>query len=92
MQVMGRMAGRLSSTILLGAAMLLAASAGRASAACVGDCNGDASVHIDELIIMVQVSLEQQDVSACAAGDADGDLIDRGDRDHRRGWRRLRHL
>jgi len=39
----------------------------------VGDCNGDGSVTIDELIRGVNILLERIDVSTCMAMDADGD-------------------
>lgn len=40
---------------------------------CVGDCNGDAQVTVNELITMVNIALGNSPVSACAAGDANGD-------------------
>jgi len=39
---------------------------------CVGDCNGNAAVTIDELIALVNIALGNHDVSACDAGDGDG--------------------
>ena len=39
---------------------------------CVGDCNGDGSVTIDELLSMVNIALGNPG-SACAAGDANSD-------------------
>ncbi|MFQ5666633.1 MAG: hypothetical protein ACE5I7_09400 [Candidatus Binatia bacterium] len=44
-----------------------------AHAVCVGDCNGDGQVTVNELITMVNVALGTADVSACTAGDANGD-------------------
>ncbi|GIV04382.1 MAG: hypothetical protein KatS3mg015_3212 [Fimbriimonadales bacterium] len=41
--------------------------------ACVGDCNGDAEVTIDELVSMVNIALGTQPTTACTAGDASGD-------------------
>lgn len=41
--------------------------------ACVGDCNGDAEVTIDELVTMVNIALATQPVTGCSAGDANGD-------------------
>jgi plastocyanin len=43
------------------------------AAACVGDCNHDASVTVDELLTMVNIALGVTDVSACSAGDANDD-------------------
>ncbi len=40
---------------------------------CVGDCNGDKSVTVNELIVMVNIALGTQDISACQAGDANHD-------------------
>lgn len=37
------------------------------SAACVGDCNDDGRVTVDELITGVNIALENVPVSACAA-------------------------
>jgi len=47
-----------------------------AAAACVGDCNGDGAVTVNELVIMVNVALDALPVSSCTAGDADnsGDI------------------
>jgi hypothetical protein len=44
--------------------------------ACVGDCDGSGDVTVNELIIMVNIALGNQTVSACLAGDADqsGDI------------------
>ena len=38
---------------------------------CVGDCNGNGSVNIDELIILVNIALGGASAATCAAGDAD---------------------
>jgi hypothetical protein len=40
---------------------------------CVGDCNGDHQVTVNELIQMVNIALGTADVSTCLAGDANGD-------------------
>jgi hypothetical protein len=42
-------------------------------APCVGDCNGDGSVAVDEILTMVSIALGNADTSACDAGDAGGD-------------------
>jgi hypothetical protein len=40
---------------------------------CVGDCDGDGEVSIGELILGVNISLGNQQISACPAFDANGD-------------------
>jgi hypothetical protein len=42
------------------------------SAPCVGDCDGDGQVTVNELITMVNILLGNTPLSACMAGDADG--------------------
>lgn len=54
----------------LAAALFAAPAAGQV---CVGDCNGNGSVAIGELILGVNVSLGRADVDACASLDRDGD-------------------
>jgi hypothetical protein len=44
-----------------------------APGACVGDCNGDHQVTVNELIQIVNIALGTARVSACPAGDANGD-------------------
>jgi hypothetical protein len=44
-----------------------------ASAQCVGDCNGDGTVAINELIIGVNIALGSAQVSACPSFDVNGD-------------------
>ncbi|MBI3783083.1 MAG: hypothetical protein HY270_06760 [Deltaproteobacteria bacterium] len=44
-----------------------------ATAACTGDCNGDAEVTIDEVIRGVNLALEVLPISACPSFDANGD-------------------
>jgi hypothetical protein len=39
---------------------------------CAGDCSGDGSVDINELILLVKISLGDADVSQCPAGDVTG--------------------
>jgi Copper acquisition factor BIM1-like len=41
-------------------------------AACAGDCDGNGSVGVNDLIAIVNVALGTADVSSCPAGDADG--------------------
>ena len=40
---------------------------------CVGDCDGNAEVTVDELLAMVNVALGHTAVSACSLGDANRD-------------------
>ena len=42
-------------------------------AGCVGDCNGDQSVAIDELITSLLIALGNDPLAVCPAADADGD-------------------
>lgn len=44
----------------------------RAGAQCAGDCNGDGSVVINELVLGVNIALGNQPVTACAAFDVNG--------------------
>jgi hypothetical protein len=39
---------------------------------CVGDCNGDSQVTVDEIVTMVNIALGSSPVSGCPAGDSDG--------------------
>jgi len=43
------------------------------SAACIGDCDVDGTVTVDELITGVSIAIGTVDPSACIAMDADGD-------------------
>jgi len=40
---------------------------------CSGDCNGDTTVSVDEIITLVNLALGNGDVASCPAGDANGD-------------------
>jgi len=40
---------------------------------CVGDCNGDGVVTVNELVTMVNIGLGTTPVADCVAGDANGD-------------------
>jgi hypothetical protein len=40
---------------------------------CVGDCNGDGEVTVDELLTMVNIALGNLPVTSCSAGDGNGD-------------------
>jgi hypothetical protein len=54
---------------LIGAGLCTLLAAGSASAQCVGDCNGNGSVGISELITGINISLNRADVSICEAFD-----------------------
>lgn len=41
--------------------------------ACTGDCNGDGSVSVDEILLAVSISLGERPIAACRAGDANSD-------------------
>ena len=43
------------------------------STPCVGDCGGDGSVTVDELLTMVNIALEELPVENCSAADANHD-------------------
>jgi hypothetical protein len=40
---------------------------------CVGDCGGNKSVTVDEVLTMVNIALGTADVATCAAGDPNND-------------------
>ncbi len=42
------------------------------STSCVGDCNDNHVVTVDEILLMVNIALGASDVSLCGPGDADG--------------------
>ncbi len=63
----------LKSIILTAVAIILAAVPGAAQPACIGDCNGDGEVRINELIIGVNIALGRADISACGGIDSNGD-------------------
>jgi Ca2+-binding EF-hand superfamily protein len=44
-----------------------------AGVACIGDCNGNGEVTIEELIAMVNIALGSRTASDCAAGDENRD-------------------
>lgn len=41
--------------------------------ACIGDCDGNSAVTVDEIITMVNIALGNQNVSSCLAGDGNSD-------------------
>jgi cysteine-rich repeat protein len=54
-------------------ALFVSALAGPAGAQCAGDCNGDGTVAINELIIGVNIALGSAPVSNCPSFDVSGD-------------------
>jgi OmcA/MtrC family decaheme c-type cytochrome len=54
------------------AALVPSPAAYAQAVSCVGDCNGDGSVGVDEITVMINIALDSQPVSACPAGDPDG--------------------
>lgn len=62
-----------TATLLLCATLVAILGSGRASAQCVGDCNGDGEVTINELILGVNIALGNKPLSECPAADANGD-------------------
>jgi hypothetical protein len=58
---------------LIAAAMLSAVSPGHAQA-CRGDCNGDGSVTVEEIVASVQIALGDASSAVCPAVDANGDF------------------
>jgi hypothetical protein len=53
------------------AGLVFLAGTARAQLSCLGDCNGDGSVTVDEIITMVNIALGEADISTCTAGDGD---------------------
>lgn len=53
--------------------LLLAAPPTRAATVCQGDCGRDGEVTVNELVTMVNVSLEVAEVNTCVVGDVNGD-------------------
>src|SRR5262245_14815763 len=49
------------------------ATARRADAVCVGDCNNSGNVTVAELVVMVNIALNAAAVSTCTAGDVNHD-------------------
>ena len=62
--------------LLLVVAVALCGTAARpapATGACVGDCDGDGAVTVDEVVTLVAVALDDAPLTACAPGDANQD-------------------
>jgi predicted acyl esterase len=66
-RVRTHIAGVLTLTLLLGVGPL------PARAACVGDCDANGTVTVDELVKMVNIALGTAPVGSCSAGDQNGD-------------------
>ena len=62
-----------SRTALAVCALLLFAGTGRAQPGCPGDCNGDGTVAINELMTGVALSLDRTAPDTCGAFDRNGD-------------------
>ena len=76
MSGVGNRTGARAVVVATLAALLLVVGAEAApSAACVGDCNGDGEVRINELVIMVNLDLDGGSVSICLAADVSGDGV-----------------
>ncbi len=65
---------RRAASLLVVAVGLYTASGLAAHAACVGDCNNDNTVAVDERLALVSIALGNTPLTACKAGDANGDL------------------
>jgi len=61
-----------SLVVALSTCIVLSSSRAPAQA-CVGDCNGDTHVTVDEILTMVNVALGNASVSACGDGDVNSD-------------------
>jgi hypothetical protein len=42
--------------------------------ACIGDCNGNGIVSVDELITLVNIALDLRPIADCPAGNRNGDI------------------
>lgn len=73
---LGEAAIAIAVTVLASATALYARTDANALALqppCVGDCNGDGQVTIDEILTMVNIALGNLDIASCMNGDANGD-------------------
>jgi hypothetical protein len=69
---MGRFRRIQVGTTLLVFGSILGTPASRSDAGCVGDCDGNGQVIVNELVIMVNIALGSAPPASCTAGDADG--------------------
>ena len=44
------------------------------AAMCAGDCDGNGTVTINEIVTLVSIALGQEPIGTCEAGNRDGDL------------------
>src|SRR5262245_56019380 len=65
----GRACGAIRTWAVLSLMLLLA----RPAAACVGDCDGDAHVGVDELVTSIHIGLGIAQIGACQAADNNRD-------------------
>src|ERR1700682_6451241 len=65
---------RVALTLAAAAACVWFSPARARAVPCVGDCNGDGTVTVSELVMMVNMALGTADMSACAA-DVNGDGV-----------------
>lgn len=75
-QCANRRLWRRAAATLSGLVLLMSVTARPVAATCVGDCNLDQQVTVDELITMINVALGTAGVGSCVAGDGnhDGDI------------------
>ncbi len=59
-------------TAILAAAAVVTVARRASGMVCIGDCNRDSDVTVNEIITMVDIGLETADPSTCVAGDANG--------------------
>jgi hypothetical protein len=68
--------GFLAAVVLFGGAFnFVPARAVSAATPCVGDCDGSGQVTVEDILTMVDIALGSAPLSACSAGDQNGDLL-----------------
>lgn len=60
---------------LLTALLTMPLSAGAGQESCTGDCNGDDTVNLNELVVSTNIGLGTLPISSCEAADPDGDGV-----------------
>lgn len=69
------MAMRATRVILAGGLLLLAAAApAPAQSGCYGDCDGDAAVAVNELVMLLNIALGSAQIGSCPGAECDGAL------------------
>ncbi len=63
---------RSTSSLLLAALLATLAAPAPASAACIGDCDGDGAVAVNELVLGVTIALGTRPIGDCPVFDGDG--------------------